>query len=110
MLDDLQPAIRVAIMSILAALYESGTVEEVDLADVMKLFGVQSPADAPTTRFSFRDEGWVEAYISFREADEGDIVDVNIDFDIAYDDDFNPDELEEYDELDSTNETNKNLH
>jgi len=107
MLDELQPAVRVAIMSILAALYESGTVEEVDLADVMKLFGVQPPPGAPITRFSFRDEGWVEAYIHFREADEGELVDVNIDFDVAYDDDFDGAELEEYDD---TNETNKKLH
>jgi len=71
----------------------------------MKLFGVQPPPNAPTTRFSPRDEGWVEAYINFREADEGELVDVNIDFDVAYDDDFDPDELEEYNP-----ETNKKLH
>lgn len=109
MLDELQPAIRVAIMSILAAVYESGTVEEVDLSDVMKLFGVQPPLDAPTTRFSFRDEGWIEAYINFREADENDLIDVQMEFDIGPGpDDFDSDELEEYDA--PSNETNKKLH
>jgi len=68
MLDELQPAIRFAIMSILAALYESGIVEEVDLSDVMRLFGV-TPPESVSTKFSFSDEGWIEAYIEFREGD-----------------------------------------
>ncbi len=67
MLDGFQPAIRFAIMSILSALYESGTVEEVDLVDIMRLFGIQPSADEEAKVVSFRDEGWIESYIDFRE-------------------------------------------
>lgn len=66
MLDGLQPALRFAIMSILCTVYESGIVDEVDISDVMRLFGVQ-PQEGFDTRFSFNDEGWVEAYLDFRE-------------------------------------------
>ena len=107
MLDDLQPAIRIAVMSILAAIYESGIVDEVDLADVLRLFGVHQPPNAPINRFSFNDEGWIDAYINFREASESEIVDVHLDFDVEYNDSF---DLAEPEGLNPGNETNKKLH
>lgn len=104
MLDDLQPAIRIAIMSILAAVYESGTVDEVAVADVMRLFGAELPPNAPPSRFSFNDEGWIEAYIDFREANDADLVDVQMDFGLG--------PLEDFDDLpeEPNHATNKKLH
>ncbi len=67
MFDELDPTVRYAIMSILASVFESGLVEQVDMADVMRLFGVEAPTDV-ATGFSFADEGWIEAYIDFRES------------------------------------------
>ncbi len=66
MLDGFQPVIQFAIMSILSALYESGTVEEVNLADIMRLFGIQ-PSNDDIMIVSFSDQGWIESYIDFRE-------------------------------------------
>ena len=106
-MDDLQPAIRVAIMSILAAVYESGTVDEVDLADVMKLFGVPPDPTIPITLFSFRDPSWVEAYINFRESDLDEIVDV----DMAFEPGFLDEDINELEFNSGENpETNKKLH
>jgi hypothetical protein len=69
MLDELEPVVRHAIMSILSTLYESGIVEEVNMVDVLRLFGAE-PVGTPNDEdvvFSFDDPGWVEAYIDFRK-------------------------------------------
>lgn len=65
MFGELQSNVRFAIMSVLAALYESGLVEEVELGDVLRLFGVEPLKES--SKFSFTDPGWIEAYIDFRE-------------------------------------------
>ena len=59
-------------MSILATVYETGTVEGVDMADLMRLFGAE-PEEGVDTRFSFTDDGWVEAYLDFKK-DTGEIA------------------------------------
>jgi len=66
MLENLEPAIRNALMLILSAIYESGLVEEVDLRDVVRLFGVTDTGNV-TSRFSFNESDWLEAYRDFNE-------------------------------------------
>ena len=91
MLDDLQPALRYAIMTILATVYETGTVDEVDMADVMRLFGAH-PEPGLATRFSFTDEGWIDAYLDFRENVGAEL------FAYEYDpDEANPEDIEDGD-------------
>lgn len=101
MLDELQPAIRFAIMSILCTIYESGLVEVVDMADVMRLFGVRSPASVDTA-FSFDDQGWIEAYIDFRENAGEELIAYALDMDEL--------ELEETGPVDLDLDLNRKLH
>jgi hypothetical protein len=74
MFDGLEHPVRVALMKILAALYESGLVEEVELVDVMRLFGVtqETNSSLQSTRFSFSDEGWIAAYMDFIDSEAAD--------------------------------------
>ena len=72
MLDDLQPVLRHAIMTILVTVYETGFVEELDMADLMRLFGAV-PEEGFDTRFSFTDDGWVEAYTDFKFGPEPEV-------------------------------------
>jgi len=65
-LDDLEPAVRTALMKILSAIYETGMVDAVQLGDVLRLFGVPKGA-GDEAAFSFHDESWVEAYVEFKE-------------------------------------------
>ena len=57
--------LRDALMTILAAVYETGMVEEVSLGDVMRIFGVTDTRDSES-KFSFRDAGWITAYTDFK--------------------------------------------
>ncbi len=40
MLDDLDPTVRTLLSKILAAIYESGLVEEIDLRSILRIFDV----------------------------------------------------------------------
>jgi len=69
MLDDLEPTVRVAILRILSALYESGMVDEVALGDVLRLFGVPDdfPNNSVVSGFSFDDPDWLAEYERFKD-------------------------------------------
>jgi len=90
MLDNLEPTVRIAILRILSALYESGMVEEVALGDVLRLFGVPDnfPGDK-TTGFLFDDPDWITEYLAFKDAERERVR--------QYDEGL--DELDELDEL-----------
>lgn len=60
-------------MRILATLFESGLVDEVDLADVLQLFGIPAPDEHINRVFSFSDPEWIEAYLDFTGF-EGEVI------------------------------------
>ena len=66
MLDDLEPIVRDAVMKILAAIFETGFVKEVNLSVVYALFGVGTDAEDDIT-VDFTDPRWMEEYIRFSE-------------------------------------------
>jgi len=64
MFEDLEPTVHHAIMKILSAIYETRMVDTVDMADVLRLFGVPGDPDRVSV-FSFNDPDWVRAYANF---------------------------------------------
>jgi len=71
MLDNLEPTVRTAIMKVLAAIYESGIVREVNMGVVMQLFGVPEGEQGPTEDLwiSLNDNEFIKEYIKLKEAE-----------------------------------------
>ena len=103
MLTNIEPTVRTAIMKILAAIYESGLLEEVDIRSALRLFGIPDDQMPDATGsinhwvINFNDPAFVDAYIQFKEeelsrfnevndhnADDEDVVEFDLD-DLAFD-------------------------
>jgi len=71
MLDNLEPTVRTAIMKVLAAIYESGIIREVNMGVVMQLFGVPEGEQGPTEDLwiSLNDKEFIEEYIKLKDAE-----------------------------------------
>lgn len=67
-LKNLDPTVLDAVIKILAAVYETGKVEEVNVGIILQLFGVIPNKEQENGYLSFNDPGWIEEYMAFKAA------------------------------------------
>jgi hypothetical protein len=68
-MQGLEPAVLRVVMQMLAAIYESGFTDTVDLGLLVQLFGVAEDATHGLVAIEFDSDVWVRAYNAFQQAE-----------------------------------------
>jgi len=70
MFDGLDLELRLSVMKILAATYESGRRSEIDLRDVMGVLGLEYSGETPDELIiNFDSEEFIEEYVLYKEGE-----------------------------------------